>query len=343
MNALVARRSSATALAWILFIFLIQLACFGKSSALWAATSSDPASLQLPQVPTTIKIQTGKFGTPSVGDIIELTVTPDGDLSNNAEPAMAEQLKAAPVEHGDSRILWWKRGNGNAIIIGLTSYKTGKFQISPISFVRNGKAVFTSQPQEVEFAAIGGDKSKDDIYAPEAVGFPRWVWVLIGLAALGLVVGALWWLARWNQKRKAERVAAARVPKVLTPIEEFEKLRSEVETKQYVDKGVFKPHYFALSEAAKRFLGKAYRFDAEERTTRELLRELESLSMSPESIGEWGAIFDEMDIVKFTDRSPQREVARSLSERLSRLVAASYRSSPVARENALATVAKGAK
>jgi hypothetical protein len=179
---------------------------------------------------------------------------------------------------------------------------------------------------------VGGDKMKDDIYEPTALGLPLWVWILIALLVLALVLLALRAAMLWNQRRKARKEELENAPRILTPIEEFEKVRRETEAQGLVEKGTYKPHYFALSDAAKRFLGKSYRFDAEERTTRELLVELERMGMGVDLIDQWERVFDDMDVVKFTDQVPPLEMARAIAGRLSQVVTLSYAKSPFARE-----------
>jgi hypothetical protein len=91
------------------------------------------------------------------------------------------------------------------------------------------------------------------------------------------------------------------------------------------------------------FWGRSFRFDAEERTTRELVRELESLGLSQEIAQKWASLFEEMDITKFTDQTPEYNAALSLSARLSQLVSTTYRVSPVGREAVLNQVQPGVK
>lgn len=311
-----------------------------------AAIAMDVSTSQveaLPKAPTEIQVHTGKFGKPTVGDVIELTIKPPTeDLA--AEPAIAEKLKAEPVEWGAGRIIWWKASEPQSgeIKLGLTTYKTGTYEIAPVPFIKDGKPVFASQPKTVQVEAVGGDKAKDEIYPPQSVGFPQWVWIVLGLFTLALVLGGLWWLKKWSEKRKGALEELARAPRVFTPLEEFEKTRAETEQKKLVESAKFKPHYFALSDASKRFFGRSFRFDAEERTTRELIRELEGLGLSNELVAKWEKIFDEMDVTKFTDQTPESNAALSLSARLSQLVAATYRLSPVARE-AIAVMTPEAK
>lgn len=305
-----------------------------------ALPEADPT---LPLAPTEVLVHPGRLsagsdakGKPTAGDLVEMRITPPAGLGDGAKPqgAIGEQLQAGPVEWGNGRILWWRPldAQSGTIVVGLTSYQPGPFAIKPIPFEKDGKPVFASSAATEEFGQSGGDKSKDDVYLPMGVGLPTWFLIGLAVFSLGLVLLGLNAVANWYKRRKAEAKALATAPRVLTPIEQFERVRQETDAKHLIEKDAFKPHYFALSDAAKRLLGQAYRFDAEERTTRELLRELEGLGVSAQLVGQWKAILDEMDVTKFTDQVPERAAAGSLSERLAEIVAASWSMSPAARE-----------
>ncbi len=297
-----------------------------------------PIDPGVPIAPTDIafrKTKASQEGKLTAGDVILLTVKPTAELGENATPAeIAAKIEQGPVEWGDARILWWRPYDAKTgtLTLGITTYKPGKLQIKPFLFLKDGKPAFRSELKEVEFTSVQGDKSKDEIYPPSSVGLPLWIWIILVLLSLALAFALISWLSRWQKRRKSRVEELANAPRVLTPLEEFEKVRQESDGRGHLEKGAYKAYYFALSDAAKRFLGKAYRFDAEERTTRELLVELERLGMSMDLVDQWERLFDEMDITKFTDQVPEVEGARSLGSRLSAIVAPSYSRSPVMAE-----------
>lgn len=292
----------------------------------------------LPRAATSFKIQSAAPGKdkPTAGDVVVLEVTPPSD-AQAAAPAFSSELEKAPVEWASGRVLWWKPYDPSTgkILVGLTTYAPGPFEIKPVPFSEDGGPVFESEPQTVEFAQVEPKKEEDDIYPPRPVSLPAWVWVAGSLVSLLSMLAALWALSRWNRKKRALEPAKPAAP-LLSPIEEFEKTRRETDHRKFLDAGRFKPHYFALSDAAKRFLARAYRIAAEEMTTRELKDALAGLAMAakfPKTLAEqWSAVFDEMDVTKFTDQVPPLDPARDLSARLAALAAASWRASPVARE-----------
>ncbi|MBI2607101.1 MAG: hypothetical protein HYW49_13585 [Deltaproteobacteria bacterium] len=334
---------AATAALFFLFAGSVDAQTSPQSQTI---TGERPAA---PRASTTLKIQTigtaKEGGNPTAGDVVALEVIPPSD-AQSASPAFAGELEKAPVEWGSGRVLWWKPYDAatGKILVGLTTYAPGPFEIKPIPFVAPsgapgtaplGAPVFETEPRSVEFAQVEPKKEEDDVYPPRPVSLPAWVWVAGSLVGLFSALAALWALSRWNRKKRRLEPARPAVP-LLSPIEEFEKTRRETDHKKFLDAGRFKPHTFTLSDAAKRFLARAYRIAAEEMTTRELKDALGGLAtagkFSKTLVEQWSAVFDEMDVTKFTDQVPQLDRARDLSARLAALAAATWRASPVARE-----------
>lgn len=279
----------------------------------------------LPEAQVQLNVQKAMPDKVTAGDRVELRVIfPPG--TEGALPEFSESLSIAPVVHGDGKLLSWKKTSENEGVLVWTSYRPGNQNFPPVKFLKDDKVVFATPAQSVAFQTLGGEATaeKDDIYPPMAVPFPKWLVLGSFLIALLLFSAFVWWLVRWSKKRQSENMALAKAPRALTPLEDFEKRKFSIEMKNFLDQEQFKPHYFGFSEAAKKFLARAYRFDAEEKTTRELVQELESIGMSDVLIDGWEKIFEEMDVIKFTDQKPGRDVAASLASRLTDLVRSSY-------------------
>jgi hypothetical protein len=297
---------------------------FAASAVAATGPSTEPsAAVAIPPGTTIVKagvsVKAGTSGKPTAGDLIELTVkVPASPELRAAVPSLADKLKEGPVEWGEGRILSWKASGAEdqPAVVVLTTYKPGKYEIPSIPFVKDGQVLFATAPETIEFFPVEGEKEKDDIFEPQSVKFPTSVWIALGAVSLGLVLGGLWLFSRWHGARKKKAIEQVSAPRVLEPFAELEETCQQIEKQGWVAAGRFKPHYFGLSEAAKRFLGRELRFDAEEKTTRELIGELERCGMQPALLAGWKELFDEMDVTKFTDRDPEKESARNLGARL---------------------------
>lgn len=304
----------------------------------------------------------------TAGDHVVLEISVPNSYKD-AVPEFIKKLESGPVEWGAGRILSWKKINGEPVkfLVTLTCYTPGPFEIKPIHFhapdatgLPSGDPLFVSETKSVEFSKIPekkdesglgeklskmvkaapdeepaqGDAEKEaeeDIFPPEKVPLPKWVSVVAMLFLALIIIGIIKLIADY-QKRKSGKTVSGSVAPVLSPIELFEQTRRSVDIKRYVDDAKYKPHYFALSDAAKKFLGSAYHFDAEDKTTRELSSAMEEVGV-PESLRtKWSEIMTEMDETKFTDGIPDRERASTLSARISEIAGQSWRLSPEYRE-----------
>lgn len=267
------------------------------------------------KVPTKIDILSAPLGKLTAGDVVVLRIEiPEEYL--DAQPEFAENFKDAPLKWGEhGRILFWEKKDGFAVV-HFTSYQPGKVTIPPIAFKVSGKTVFSSESKEADFVSVGQGETQPDIYHPQAVAVPKWVWVSLSAFVLLLTIVVIAFVARAYRRKKARLAELAAVPKVLTPIEKLIEVVRATNAKNFLNSQKYKPYYFALSDGAKRFLGEALRFDAEEKTTRELSRELDERLLDKDLAKSWVEIFEEMDVVKFTDQSPTPEMANSLADRL---------------------------
>ncbi len=285
----------------------------------------------LPKTTTEVNLQGAVKHT--AGDVIVLEITPPAD-TRYAVPKVKAQLDQGPVEHDKGRILWWKPYDltSGKIQVAVTTYYAGNFEIKPIPFEFEGKPVFESEEKSVLYDQVEGDKKDDDIYGPQSVALPKWVAVTGSILGLALMVALVMMIGKWLKKRGIFRIGVNEEKKLL-PIEEFERKRKLIEKENYLDHEKYKKHYFGLSETAKKYLGQAWHFEAEDKTTRELARALEEIGMPQSMADQWRLIFEEMDVTKFTDQKPDTEKAAELSGRLSEMANSSWKLSPAYREH----------
>ena len=252
-------------------------------------------------------------------------------------PQMHMELEKGPMKFGNGRMLSWKKTENNHLQVVLTSYTPGGFEIPSIIFVEKTgnptESVFETEPLVVQFEKVEGDKKQDELYGPVQMSLPKW----IAQSALLFTV-LLAALIFYMLKRRKKFVQIASVAPKLNPIEEFESARKSLNETALIESQNYKKLYFGLSEAAKRFLGKAYSIEAEDKTTRELIElmsEYRAVSIfTSQMIEQWKNIFEEMDIVKFTDHRPQADHAKETAVRLATLVAAAWKLSPAYKETA---------
>lgn len=283
-----------------------------------SATPEDPAFLQLPALDLEVVSnqasprpdQAAMGGTFHVGDQIHLsTPSIEGALGplNVEIPAgssMSDQGWAiSTVPHGNSLSL---------VIVPL---KPGKLTLPSLA-IKDGssKSLARTNPwmATIESAIRSDDPEPQkpaDLRPPAGLLFP-W-WVVAALSALGIALFFLliFWLIRWNKKRKS-KIPVVKEPPKTEDVIALEAL-AKLEKAQLVLKGDYKKYCFGISEILKAYIGARYKFDALECTTREMMRELNQssnleISLDKNRIALLGQLFDQLDLVKFTDQLPSQ-------------------------------------
>jgi len=279
--------------------------------------------VEIEKATTTVKVLAAPFGKPTAGDITELVVKiPEAFLGNETaviEPEFAESLALGPVKLGENiRVLTWSRRE-DTVVLQLTTYVPSKIDIPSVAFRAEGKVIFVSEPQTIEYRTVGQSEKQLEIYHPQSAALPQWVWLGLSFATLIFVVGCIIFIARWYRRKQQKLRDLAAIPRVLTPHEALLEAVNSLNKKNYLINRRFKAHYFALSDAAKKFLADKLRIDAEEKTTRELHRELQRVLLDHSLADDWRGIFEELDIVKFTDQQPVDLQASDIANRILKL------------------------
>jgi len=184
---------------------------------------------------------------------------------------------------------------------GLTQFDSGSYTIPPQKIVIADK-VFTTDSIRVEVRDIVVDTTRQkmfDIKPPIEVGSApfKWrrLWWLLPLLIIG--VGYFFW---WQKKQKE-----ARAEIVLEPLEEAHHSLKQLDSTHLLRKGRTKAYYSRLTDILKRYLYREIDQGVMERTSEELIAQLQLLKdadkfeFSQEMIKELDALLKRADLVKF--------------------------------------------
>lgn len=146
-------------------------------------------------------------------------------------------------------------------------------------------------------AAEGGESRplKDQWEAPRRY----WPWI-VAAAALAALAILLWWWLRRRARRREEAPAERVLPADYVALTEL----TRVERMGLLKAGEFKVYYTLVTDAVRRYLEARFDVDAMERTTDELLDELNSLDRRVRKLDE---LLHEADLVKFAKFVPEVE------------------------------------
>ena len=172
-----------------------------------------------------------------------------------------------------------------------------------------GKAIARTNPFNMQVtSAIKPEDQKPSepapLRPPLMLSFPWWI-AVVGILLTLAVLGAVIYLLRKYRTTPTIVAPLAPVKPVLPEDEEALEALKALETRGPLSSGRFKEHYFRLSEILKAYLGRRYRFDALESTSKELICVLEDRKQIAETmIDRVETLFQKLDLVKFTDHTP---------------------------------------
>ena len=139
------------------------------------------------------------------------------------------------------------------------------------------------------------------------------LWALAGLGVLALAAGIVWWVRRRRARRTATTAPEVRLPPDIVALTELERIAGM----GYVDRGEFKLYYTLVVDVVRRYLEARFGVEAMDRTSSELIREIQRHGAP---VGDLGALLEEADLVKFAKLVPDRPAAAAAIERARAIV-----------------------
>jgi hypothetical protein len=300
--------------------------------------SLDPSFLLLPSFETHPAPVASPSAKTLVGDRLGMIVS---GISLPGSPGGAKDLKLDVPPGSDSLadlgwdVLVGKPDDGapaNELRFTAVPLKPGRLELPSLALKdSSGKNVGRTQPLSVEVtSAIKADDPKPEepveLKPPLSLRFPWWVIVALALVVCALAAAGVWAARRWSGKKAAPELPP--IPEEPKPEDELALAAlEEIERQGFARRGEFKPHYFRVSEVLKEYVGRRFRMDALEMTSREIIMGLEEArGRVPEhSVDNLEALFEALDLVKFTDHKPTLDAASSALSEARRFVLATRR------------------
>jgi hypothetical protein len=178
-----------------------------------------------------------------------------------------------------------------------------------------------SQPIPVEIISVlkGPQDTPADLKPPAEIPGPPfpWLWAGLGAGLLALAVALGVWL-----RRRRKPVAALPAP-VVPALPAHEQAYREMErllASSLLREGKVKEFHVELAEIVKRYLAARFTIVTLERTSTEVLEDLQRVRVGPEPLAVAREFFIETDLVKFAKHYPVEDEIRRSVDRAYRLV-----------------------
>jgi hypothetical protein len=209
-------------------------------------------------------------------------------------------------------------------VITVAFFRTGEFTVGPFRVVllsRQGEQGSEETGRvSVRVRSLLGENDKDIKPLKDLLAIRGRPWHLLRYAAavlLLLLLGAALLLAL--RKRRGKRRAGSAPP--LPPETELEMRVAELRRRNLPQAGEFRKFFIALSDMIKRFLQRAYGFNAEECTSAETVARLRGSESAGEIVAHLEAIFMQADLVKFARQVPAPEAVEGIWPMIASMIA----------------------
>lgn len=170
-----------------------------------------------------------------------------------------------------------------------------------------------SQPLVIDVVSLVPPDARELRDFAPLVPFPAVIWPWVLLAVVVLLVAAL--LAYYYLRRRRQAPpppAAAPAPPPLSPYDEATRRLRALETADLASFDAVKPFYVELSDTLRTYLARRLHVNALERTTRELIFDLERRSpLADDHLRRLRMLLEQADLVKYADARPAAERSRA--------------------------------
>ena len=146
---------------------------------------------------------------------------------------------------------------------------------------------------------------------------PRWPWILAGLLLLAVLGVGIYMLLR---RLWPERMGAAPAVDNRTPYQIVQDELTRISRLDLPGQSLFKQHYTLVADALRRYLEGEYRMSALDRTTGEVRFALADGPIQQAGSQEVIRFLSVCDLVKFTQLSPELDMARGSTAEVRKLV-----------------------
>ena len=272
--------------------------------------------------------------TATIGEPIQLRVVVRADAAVSGIRVQAPPGDYEIVARSPQPALSTAAGRTFEEIVTIAFFRTGDFTVGPFQVEllppRAGRGSEATGRLVIHVRSLLGENDKDiqPLKGPLAIrGDPRHL-LPYAAALLLLLLAALAWRL-WRRGKKMRALAAA---PPLPPELELEMLLRELRQKNLPRAGEFRAFFIALSALLKRFLQRAYGFNAEECTTAETVARLRGLEPEAAIVAGLEAVFAQADLVKFARGIPGDDAEAALWPMLDSLIAAHRRRRALAQE-----------
>ncbi len=255
-----------------------------------------------------------------IGDPLSVTIELTHDASDSASfsitgvSASIEPFEV--IRTGETKTHTAGGVRVDSLSLSLTSYETGDFTLGPIDvlIVRSGiPDTVRIEGRQVRVKSLLGPDARDIKEIKENLyhaGRSRLVWIIPALLLVALPAVIIW-LRRRKRRRSTLPRHGPEIPSTPPHVLALEELR-KIEKMELLTRGKVKQYYTMVSEVLRKYIAGRYGIVTLERTTAEIVIDLEHTSVSEAHRLRFSELLQSSDLVKFAKWNPDSESRDSL-------------------------------
>ncbi len=311
----------------IFSLLIYSLSSIVYSLPLRAADSHPPVSIETKLLKSKVRIG-DEFKLYMLVDRPRKIAVSPPDPKISIKPFEIKSVEISPVKKGQNRIQ-------ETFILTMTVFDLGDLEIPAISVSYQTEGGVTGQlktkPVKMKVVGVGAkitDKADiRPIKGPVSSGLTRfWTWVMGLLAGLLFIVFLTLFILR---KIKEIRSAESRKPAHERVLIEIKRLKD----KGYLEERRYKEFYSELSDILRLYLERAFKVEALERTTSELVDELKQKQFNLTAVSQMKQVLEETDLIKFAKFVPDHATASRIEGLIVTIVEETKPKDPKGKEN----------
>jgi hypothetical protein len=253
----------------------------------------------------------------TIGDpfVVDLTVTAPQHTDISAP--FIDSIEPFGVLDQKSKIVQEKGMETSFYKIKLAAFKTGELEIPEFSFLYVHDSItdtLASEKIPLNIESVMSEDMKDINDLKEAVNFPDYTWLIVAGIIIGCL-GAAYLAYKFVKRIQTVRTRARPLP---PPWIEAIAAIDNIPVKEWLEKGLIKKYYYALSEILKRYIERRFEFNAAEQTTTELVDHLKLAKVPLRD--DFHRFFTRADMVKYAKLIPPYEEAQKVVTKVKDLI-----------------------
>ncbi len=253
----------------------------------------------------------------TVGDPFEITLTLTYPQNTDISEPFVDSIEPFGILNQENKIVQEKGIITNTYQMQVVAFNTGELKVPAFLFLHthdNSIDTLKSNTLPITIESVMPEDMSDINDLKKAVEFPNYLPLIVAGIILICTAAGYFGYKYFKKLRKARTIAKPPVPPWIEAIVAIE----NIPIKEWLEKGLIKKYYYALSEILKRYIERRFEFNAAEQTTTEIIATLKLQKISLRD--DFDRFFTRADLVKYAKFMPPQEELHTVVQKVKELV-----------------------